>query len=273
MERRQRIRIGIISVAATAALAVPAFTFASSGGSDVAATTSIAPIVGSVGAGAGIGAGPEHGRGPRGGIGHGASLEAIAAQLGIDVETVRDAYEAARDQLKPDEVDRDALRAQHTAELAAQLGLDAATVEQALDEATFGHGMRGEALAEALGVEGDALRAAQQAIRDGKQAEHVAAVAEALGVSTATLQQAIDDAQAERQAQLEQAVEERLRQAVESGRLTQDEADEIREQRASGEFGRGQFRGRSGPHGRGFGGFNRFGGGVSDAGFGIGAQI
>lgn len=270
MERRQRIRLGIVSVAATAALAVPALAFASSGSGDVTTTTSpIAPIVGSVGGlGAGIDVGPEHGRGLRGG--HGANVEAIAAQLGIDEQTVRDAYEAARDQLKPDDVDRDALRSEHAAELAAQLGLDAATVEGAFDTAAGGRGLRGDALAEALGVDVEALTAAQQAIRDAKQAEHVAAVAAELGVGAATLQQAIDDARAERQVQLEQAFEERLTQAVEDGRLTQAEADEIRERRESGDSGRG-FRGRSGPGRGGFGG--GFGGGTPDAGFGAGGPF
>jgi hypothetical protein len=254
MERRQRIRLSIVSVAATAVLAVPAFVFASSGSGDVTTTASpIAPIVGSVGAmGVGIHVGPDHGRGLRGG--HRANVGAIAVQLGIDEQAVRDAYEAARDQLKPDEVDRDVLRSQHSAELAAQLGLDAATVEGVFDMAAVGRGVRGNALAKALGVAVEALTAAQQAIRDAKQAEHVAAGATELGVGAATLQQAIADAQAERQAQVEQAFEERLSQVVEDGRLTQAKANEIREQRESGDSGRG-FRGRSGPGRSGFGGF------------------
>ena len=89
-------------------------------------------------------------------------------------------------------------------------------------------GISPKAIAAELGIDADAFIGAQQTIHDEKKAEYVVAIAAELGISTATLQQAIDDAQAERKAQSEQALTERLQQAVKSGRLTQDKADEIR---------------------------------------------
>ncbi len=89
-------------------------------------------------------------------------------------------------------------------------------------------GISPKAIAAELGIDADAFIGAQQTIHDEKKAEYVLAIAAELGISTATLQQAIDDAQAERKAQSEQALTERLQQAVKSGRLTQDKADEIR---------------------------------------------
>ena len=81
---------------------------------------------------------------------------------------------------------------------------------------------------EIVGVEGDELLAAMEQVREELRAEH--------------------------RADMVAHLEERLADAVENGRLTQEEADAILEQAESGEFPMGRIhRGHGGGHGPGMG--------------------
>lgn len=167
------------------------------------------------------------------------------------------------------------------------------------EHALGGRGHRGglfgdtaEEVAATLGVTVEDLRAAARTVREAlkpaerpetppteeeraaKQAEFQAALAAELGVSPDALAAAIEAAKptdeeiAAKQAERLAAVEERLATAVDEGRLTQAQADQILAQVESGERpeGRGWF-GRSGHGGRGqFGEFGRHANGTDGAG-------
>ena len=189
MISRRGISLALASVAAAGAIAVPAFALASGGGS--ASTTLVEPVVvqqveGETEEKAGCRSRGEH-RGQRG--------AALAEALGIDVEVLRSAAEAARESLgdRPDEI---------TPEL-----------------------------------------------REARHAAFVSALAVELGVSEAEITDALEVLRADRLAGLA----DKLAEAVENGRITQDEADDILESIENGERPDG-FRGRfhrGGGHGGG----------------------
>ena len=171
MFSKRGISLALASVAAAGAIGVPAFALASGGGS--ASTTLSEPVTvqqvegdgetedGTVCDG--------HHRGARG--------AALADALGIDVETLQAAVEAARDSLgeRPDEITPELLAARRAAFVTA--------------------------LAGELGISEDEVTAAMETLR----AERLAGLAE------------------------------KLAEAVETGRITQDQADEILEGAESGE--------------------------------------
>lgn len=146
-----------------------------------------------------------------------------------------------------------------------------------------------EEVATTLGITVDDLQTAVQAVRDAlkpterpvtppteeeraaRQAEFQAALATELGVSPDALAAAIEAAKPTdeeimaRQAARLAALQERLTTAVEEGRLTQEQADEILAQVESGERPEG-FGGLGGPGRRGHGHFGGFGPQGDDAG-------
>ncbi|MSQ30559.1 MAG: hypothetical protein EXR64_00805 [Dehalococcoidia bacterium] len=183
-------------------------------------------------------------------------LEALAKALGVTPEALAAAMETANE----------AGQKQRLATLAATLKLDVAKVQAALDAARpqrgddgrrgRGPGVPGlhdfggrhlEAVANVLGVTPEALKAAMQAAREaaGKpdpatmrdpaaraafELKVLTAVAEKLGVTVAKLQEALKAGQPDRaQMRTEARVHlvERLEAAVESGKITQDEADAL----------------------------------------------
>ena len=122
-------------------------------------------------------------------------------------------------------------------------------------------GERGAALAEALSIDVETLRAAAEAakeslgdrpdevtpeVRDERRAAFVSALAVELGVSESEITDAMAELRADRLVNLS----EKLAEAVENGRITQEEADEILESIENGERPDG-FRGRfhHGPRG------------------------
>ena len=181
-------------------------------------------------------------------------LEALAKALGVTPEALAAAMETANE----------AGQKQRLATLAATLKLDVAKVQAALDAARpqrgddgrrgRGPGVPGlhdfggrhlEAVANVLGVTPEALKAAMQAAREaaGKpdpatmrdpaaraafELKVLTAVAEKLGVTVAKLQEALKAGQPDRAQMRTEArahLVERLKGAVESGKLTRAEAD------------------------------------------------
>lgn len=123
---------------------------------------------------------------------------------------------------------------------------DGTTEDGEACEGRHHHGARGAALAEALGVDVETLQAAVAAARDSlgdrpdeitpevieaRRAAFVSALADELGISEDEITAAMETLRAERLAGLA----EKLAEAVESGRITQAEADEILEGAESGE--------------------------------------
>lgn len=106
-------------------------------------------------------------------------------------------------------------------------------------------------------------------VREARQSEFAAALAEELGLDEETVATAIDtvrdDLRAAHHAERLAELEERLAEAVEAGRITQEQADALIAAHEAGEFvGRG-------PGGRGHGGFGGLGPGPgAGGGFGYG---
>ena len=115
-------------------------------------------------------------------------------------------------------------------------------------------GQRGAALAEALGIDVEVLRSAAEVareslgdrpdeitpeLREARRAAFVSALAVELGVSEAEITDALEALRADRLVGLA----DKLAEAVENGRITQDEADDILESIENGERPEG-FRGR-----------------------------
>lgn len=87
-----------------------------------------------------------------------------------------------------------------------------------------------------------------------RQAAFAEALAEELGLDTATVADAIDavreDLRTARQAEMQERIQARLDELVESGELTQQEADTLADIQERGVFGGGLGPfGRGGPHG------------------------
>lgn len=123
---------------------------------------------------------------------------------------------------------------------------DGETEDGTACEGRHHHGARGAALADALGIDVETLQAAVVAARESlgerpdeitpelleaRRAAFVTALADELGISEDEIAAAMETLRAERLAGLA----EKLAEAVESGRITQDEADEILEGAESGE--------------------------------------
>ena len=96
---------------------------------------------------------------------------------------------------------------------------------------------------------------------DERRAELAERLADELGLDVADVEAALakvsEELRAEHDVERSAQMKERLDQAVEDGRLTQEQADSMLELAESGEFpgGRGGQRGHGGGHGGGFGGF------------------
>ena len=158
----------------------------------------------------------------------------------------------------------DERQAEFAGDLAAELdGVNPNEVEQALDtvreqKMTEHRQQQAEAIASQLdGVSADQVESAletaheqaQAAIENGERPERgdlAKTLADELGVSEEDVQQAVQAAHQKRG-------EQRLNDAVESGDLTEEEADQIRERMENGERGPGE-RGPGGPGHRGPGG-------------------
>jgi hypothetical protein len=170
MISKRGISLALASVAAAGAIAVPAFALASGG--DGASTALTDPVVVQQEEG-----GTEGGEACEGRHHHGMRGAALAEALGIDVETLQSAAEAARESLgeRPDEI-----------------------TPEVIEE---------------------------------RRAAFVSALAGELGISESEITSAMETLQAERLASLA----EKLADAVEDGRLTQEEADEILEDIENGE--------------------------------------
>jgi hypothetical protein len=156
----------------------------------------------------------------------------------------------------------DERQAEFAGDLASELdGVNANEVEQALDTVREQKmAEHREALAEAISGQLDGVSAEQvesaletheaevrDAIENGERPERgslVTTLADELGKSEDEIQTALEAAHEEKS-------EERLSDAVESGDLTEEEADQIRERMENGTFGHGP--GGPGGH-RGFGG-------------------
>lgn len=197
---RKRLAIGVTSIAVAGAAFVPAL--ASAGGtpgttteSSLGATSPPAAFAFTQQAPDGERAGPGHGRGGfglrgghggHGGFGGRGAIGAVLEQFDVTPEEFREAAVTVREQLadaRPD-VDRpldDGERVQlqafataQRAAIAAELGIDAAAFEQALQDAKAEaqaahearHSERQQALADALGVTVEDLRAAFQSLRE-----------------------------------------------------------------------------------------------------------
>jgi transposase-like protein len=170
MFSKRGISLALASVAAAGAIAVPAFAMASGGGS--ASTTLSEPVVAQQIEGetqdGEVSAGVRH---------HRMRGAALAEALGIDVETLHAAVEAARESLgdRPDEI-----------------------TPEVIEE---------------------------------RRAAFISALADELGINETEITSAMETLRAERLA----GVAEKLADAVERGRITQEEADEILEGIENGE--------------------------------------
>lgn len=167
----------------------------------------------------------------------GQTIEEIAAEKGVDLQAF--ALTQAQEQLAQAVTDGKLTQEEADAKLAE--------IQTAIENGEFPgqrgfgpgqnapRGERNSDLAEALGMTQEELHTA---IQNGQTIEEIAAEK---GVDLEALQ-------AEQQAEKLAQAQERLAQAVEDGKLTQEEADQILEQMQSGE--RPEFGGRGGPGGQ-----------------------
>lgn len=265
------LRIGVITAAVVGTVAIPATAFAASGTgmgmpSIVESAAEHAQMRYTQMSGGGQFAHPSHDRG-RGGM-QGpqadAHLAKLAASLNVSVDMLKAAIEATRTELKDQKPatpnDRKAFEGKYLATLAAKLNVSVDTLKQAMEanrpQRPQGRPDRGgprqhqQALATALGVTPEALKAAMEQAREatkpatkpadaaGRQAHHdayIAALAAKLNVSVDKLKAALEQgkparsgnatkpAAADHRAVLEQG----LAQMVASGRITQAQTDQI----------------------------------------------
>ncbi len=247
---RRRLAIGAASVAAAGLIVVPAIATASgiaSGGtpSVTAAPAQSAPVEGRID---GEGAFHRARRGPQ--------LARLAETLGIEVEELRAAMLAVRDVDGDGKPDRDAFESHDAfvAALAAELGIDIATVAAAPPDPAVQRIERLQTAADTLGVTLEALQAALEAAKDvdgpHDPGARLEAIAAELGVTVEALREALPRPQGLRPGggprggvpfgADPEALGERLQEAVEAGKITQERADEILAAVESGE--RPQFQ-------------------------------
>ena len=216
-------------------------------------------------------------------------LEAVADELGVSVEALRDALEDLRESRRlgdrhamlaaelaealgiSEERVSEALEAQHdaradafAADLAEALDLEAAEVRAALDEVRPQPGDRRSrrgprafdgALASELGVSRAKLRAALREVRSERGGERhagpdVAALADALGVSEEQLEDAFDEIRENADERREQRHEEFIEALAERLGVSADAVREALPERPAGGPGRHH---RFGPGRPGFG--------------------
>lgn len=182
--------------------------------------------------------------------GDGEEREFLAAALGITVEELDAAHEAAKEDAETSDLNRDEL-------LAAELGITVDALEAAINEAHAA--ALAQAVAEGrLTEEEAALIAAQHNLKEFVDRE--ALVASALGITVEELEAAHEAGQDLRdllaelgidhdtfKENLDTAYAEAVQQAVDTGVVTQEEADAI----LAGEVGHGRRGGEDGEGGRG----------------------
>ncbi len=251
------LRVGIITAAVVGTVAIPATALAAN------ASAGMNSLMGSHVA-MQVSAHGEHdmaGPARRGGDDGVEHLAGLAASLGIEVDTLKAALEETRAELDgqkpttPEE--REAFKELHLTTFAAALGVTTDVLQAAMDANPAEHGEgrghdkdRGNhvgTLATALGVTPDVLatamreardetkpaeRPTDEAAREAQQDAYLAVLTAKLGIPVDELQTAMDQAKPERPArptaeEQRATLEPRLAAMVESGKLTQEQANQI----------------------------------------------
>jgi hypothetical protein len=235
---RRRVAVGAVSVVAAGVLAIPALASAGVMPSGGTAATTALPAQGAPSEGEDCGFGGHFGhRGHRG-----PHVGQLAETLGVEVEDLRTAMLAVRDVDGDGTLDRDAFEShdEFVAALAAELGISVEALAGALPDPAEQAAERLQPAADTLGIDVDTLQSAMEAVR-GAGGEHepgafIAALAAELGVDVETLQEALPGPGGRRHGRPFrgapfggdiETLEARLADAVESGRITQERADEI----------------------------------------------